>query len=255
MAKAEKIRWDRLLDSVRTHHTELYRNWFEDLRPGELLGGQLRVLAKDPGQARFLREQCTTAFNQAAMSITGHLISVQFTSADEPSQRILGKRGLTRAPLNPDYSFEEFVVGNSNRLAHAACRAICNEPGSLYNPLFIHGASGLGKSHLLQATCDAMLRVRPNAEVAYISCETFVNDFVRAIESGTLSEFRENARGCDLLVIDDVQFLANRESSQEELFHTFNALYQTRNQIVLSAVVLPSEIPTLEDRLVSRFSG
>lgn len=252
--QAPKLKWPELLATLRANHTELYRNWFDDLEPGELLGGQLRVTTKDPAQARFLRERCTTAFNQAAMALTGHLISVQFASGSEPEDFVSRPHSLTRAPLNPDYTFEEFVVGASNRLAHAACRAICNEPGSLYNPLFIHGSSGLGKSHLMQATCDALLRNKPNAQIAYVSCETFVNDFVRAIEAGSLSAFRESARGCDLLVIDDVQFLANRESSQEELFHTFNALYQARRQIVLSADVLPAEIPTLEDRLVSRFT-
>jgi chromosomal replication initiator protein len=146
------------------------------------------------------------------------------------------------------------VVGASNRLAHAACRAATAQPGTLYNPLFIHGESGLGKTHLLQAICAEIGQTQPPQRAVYVTCETFVNDFVRAIEQGTLPQFRDSARRADVLVIDDVQFLANRESSQEEFFHTFNVLYQSRHQIILSADSPPTEIPTLEDRLISRFN-
>jgi chromosomal replication initiator protein len=252
----EPLPWDRILQHVRSEHPELYRNWFDTLSLADFNGGVLRVTAREPAQARYLRDQCTAAFTAAAIAVSGYLVVVQFASADDSRDGALATLvpALTRMPLSPDYTFEEFVVGPSNRLAHAACRAICTQPGSLYNPLFIHGASGLGKSHLLQATCDAILRNNPSAEVAYVSCETFVNDFVRAIETGRLAPFRASARQCDLLVIDDVQFLAGRDQSQEELFHTFNTLYQSRRQIILSADSPPSEIPTLEDRLVSRFT-
>ena len=191
------------------------------------------------------------------MSLTGHLISVAFLGPQHAEPEAVSTApgpGLTHAPLNPDYTFAEFVVGPSNRLAHAACQAICNQPGTLYNPLFIHGASGLGKTHLLQGLCTELSRANPDMKVLYVSCESFVNDFVRAIETGNLPAFRSAARQADALVIDDIQFLADRESSQEELFHTFNTLYQNRKQIVLSADSSPTEIPTLEDRLVSRFS-
>jgi chromosomal replication initiator protein len=157
-------------------------------------------------------------------------------------------------PLSADYTFDQFVVGPSNRLAHAACGAASHQLGTLYNPLFVHGASGLGKTHLLQATCAEVLRANPKHVAMYVTCETFVNAFVRAIAAGQLHAFREAARQADLLVIDDVQFLASRESSQEELFHTFNVLYQAHKQIILSADKPPAEIPTLEDRLVSRFN-
>lgn len=252
----EAISFDQVLAAVRAHAPEIYRAWFDTLRVEELNGGLLRIAAKEPAQARYLRDHCAASFTQAAMSVSGYLLSVQFTSVQDGVERGLNPQvpGLTRIALSPDYTFEEFVVGPSNRLAHAACKAASTQPGALYNPLFLHGASGLGKSHLLQATCHAIVRENPTANVANISCETFVNDFVRAIETGRLPAFRAGVRNCDLLVIDDVQFLANRESSQEELFHTFNALHQARRQIILSADSAPSEIPTLEDRLVSRFS-
>ena len=249
--------WDELLGAVRANFPELYRTWFAELAPGTLKGGELLVVVDDAAKLRFLRDSCAVAFVQAAMGLTGHLISVRFTG------RLDGNGGhiasnthcpLTQTPLSVDYTFEQFVVGPSNRLAHAASRAVCGQPGSLYNPLFIHGCSGLGKTHLLQATCSELLERNPTMSITFVSCEVFVNDFVRAIETGQLPQFRDRVRWADVLVIDDVQFLANRESSQEEIFHTFNVLYQSGKQIILSADSSPTEIPTLEDRLISRFN-
>ena len=257
MLPEQALRWDKLLQTVRAEYPDVYRSWFEELAPGRLEGGELQVQAPQATQLRYLRNQCTQPFIQAAMRLTGRLVSVRFVPSAQDSQ--LGAfaehpRGLSEMPLSPDYTFEQFVVGPSNRLAHAACRAVCGHPGTLYNPLFVHGPSGLGKTHLLQAICAELLQADPPLSVIYASCETFINDFVRAIETGQLQQFRDAARQADVLAIDDVQFLANRESSQEELFHTFNVLYQSRRQLVLSADSPPSEIPTLEDRLVSRFS-
>jgi len=257
MLPEQALHWDKLLQMVRGEYPDLYRSWFEELTPGRLEGGELQVQAPQATQLCYLRNQCTQPFIQAAMDLTGRLVSVRFIPSAQDSQ--LGAfpehpRGLSEMPFSPDYSFEQFVVGPSNRLAHAACRAVCGQPGTLYNPLFVHGPSGLGKTHLLQAICAELLQADPPLRVVYASCETFINDFVRAIETGQLQQFRNAARQADVLAIDDVQFLANRESSQEELFHTFNVLYQSRRQLVLSADSPPSEIPTLEDRLVSRFS-
>lgn len=249
--------WDALLEAVRAEFPDLYRRWFEELPSATLEGGELLVFVDDDAKLRFLRDSCSAAFIQTAMALTGHLISVRFVSlpnADQVSVASNAPSILTQASLYADYTFEQFVVGPSNRLAHAACRAVCGQPGSLYNPLFIHGYSGLGKTHLLQATCSEILERDSSAKVLYISCEAFVNDFVRAIENGKLTQFRESARQVNALVIDDVQFLANRESSQEELFHTFNVLHQSGKQIILSADSPPTEIPTLEDRLISRFN-
>jgi len=257
MVTSADFSWNAFLDAIRTRFPELYRTWFADLPPAKLDAGQLLVFVDDPVKLAFLRDTCTAAFGQTAMTLTGHLISVRFAAPQNEDQTTLRTslpRTLTQTPLSPDYTFEQFVVGPSNRLAHAAARAVCAQPGSLYNPLFIHGSSGLGKTHLLQATCTELLAHNASDQMAYVSCEVFVNDFVRAIETGRLTEFRSRARQADALVVDDVQFLANRESSQEELFHTFNVLYQRRKQIILSADSPPSHIPTLEDRLVSRFN-
>ncbi len=155
--------------------------------------------------------------------------------------------------LSPDYVFETFVTGPNNRLAYAASVAVANQPGTAYNPLFIHGGVGLGKTHLLQAICQQILQTRPQTNVCYLSCDAFMNRFLDCVQSGKMNEFRNRYRHVDLLVIDDIHFLAKRERSQEEFFHTFNALYQHNRQIVLSSDSPPDEIPQLEDRLVSRF--
>lgn len=156
--------------------------------------------------------------------------------------------------LKDDYQFDSFIVGPNNRLAHAAALGVAESPGQTYNPLFIHSAVGLGKTHLLQAICHALLTRRPQrAKILYLACEDFVNRFIEAVKDGELEQFRYKYRNVDVLVIDDIHFLADKERIQEEFFHTFNTLYNAQKQIILSADCAPSEIPTLEDRLVSRF--
>ncbi|HLO40257.1 MAG TPA: chromosomal replication initiator protein DnaA [Phycisphaerales bacterium] len=155
--------------------------------------------------------------------------------------------------LNPDYSFDHFVVGSGNRLAHAAMVAVSDNPGRSYNPVFIHGGSGLGKTHLLQAACLKITAENPAAQIYFISCDGFINQFIDAVTKNQMSEFRHRFRDVDVLVIDDIHFLAKRERTQEEFFHTFNSLYQANKQIVLSSDAAPEEIPDLEDRLISRF--
>jgi chromosomal replication initiator protein len=158
-----------------------------------------------------------------------------------------------RLRLNPYYVFENFVTGPCNRMAHAAALAISDLPGRAYNPLFIHSGVGLGKSHLMQAICHKVRANRPDVSAMYVSCEDFVNQFIASIESGLIEDFRYRFRYLDLLVIDDIHFLADKERTQEEFFHTFNTLYQSQKQVVLSSDSPPHEIPRLEERLVSRF--
>jgi chromosomal replication initiator protein len=156
-------------------------------------------------------------------------------------------------PLNDDYVFERFVVGPTNGLAHAAALGVAEKPALSYNPLFLHGSVGLGKTHLLQATCRSLLDRRPDLRIIYLSCETFANQFIQAVQSGDLKNFRYRYREVDVLVIDDIHFLANKERTQEEFFHTFNQLYHSRRQIILSSDSHPRDIPSMEERLVSRF--
>ena len=155
--------------------------------------------------------------------------------------------------LHEHYTFENFIVGPSNRVACAAARAVAADPGRAYNPLFLHGSVGLGKTHLLYAVCREFYERRPGERICFLSCEEFTNEFVQALQRHDLERFRQRFRNVHLLVIDDIHFLQGKERIQDEFFHTFNRLYQTHHQIVVSSDAPPAEIPTLQDRLVSRF--
>lgn len=158
-----------------------------------------------------------------------------------------------RQGLSKRYTFENFIVGSGNELAHAACQSIALSPGSRYNPLFLYGGVGIGKTHLIQAVGNTVLEQNPNARVVYVSTEQFVQEFVDALRFKKNTAFADYYRGADVLIVDDVQFLAGKEKIQEEFFHTFNALHQANKQIIISSDKPPKEIPTLEDRLRSRF--
>lgn len=155
--------------------------------------------------------------------------------------------------VNPDYSFDNFVVGPNNRLAHAGAKAVADNPGHAYNPLFIHGGVGLGKTHLLQAICMKIVERNPSCVLYYQSCESFVTQYLDSVAAGEMSQFRHRFRDVDVLIIDDIHFLTKRGRSQEEFFHTFNSLIQGQKQMILSSDAPPEDIPDLEERLVSRF--
>ncbi len=161
--------------------------------------------------------------------------------------------GLVSKLISPRYTLENFVVGPNNRLAHAACSAVASQPGGKYNPLFLYGGVGLGKTHLLQATGNAILRNLPNAAILYTTTEDFTNQVIEAIQHQKMEQFRRRYREVDVLIIDDVQFLANKDRTQEELFHTFNSLSEDHKQIIISSDRPPKELSGLQDRLVSRF--
>ncbi|NLX23475.1 MAG: chromosomal replication initiator protein DnaA [Phycisphaerae bacterium] len=250
--------WSDILVALRSQAPELTRPWFSTLEPLDLDHGVIRVGVATAAHHEYLSNQCQTAFNRAAQSVTGRLVTVEFAPPTQPrpDERPLSfEEGADDLLLDRDYTFENFVTGPENRLAHAACVAVAESPGEVYNPLFIHGAVGLGKTHLLQAVCHQIhARNHGSGKVAYLSCETFTNHYVEAIERGAVHKFRQHYRHMDVLIIDDIQFLAAREQSREEFFHTYNTLYQSHRQIILSADEPPNGIPSLEDRLVSRFN-
>ena len=177
------------------------------------------------------------------------------TKAHSPSRPPSAGHRVT-ADLNPKYSFDNFVVGPSNQLAHAASVAAGTEPGKRYNPLFIYGGVGLGKTHLVNAIGHRITADRPNVRILYLSAERFTNEFIWALQNHRINEFRERYRSnCDVLLMDDIQFLAGREQTQEEFFHTFNALYHSDRQIVVTSDVYPQQIAEMEERLISRFQS
>lgn len=159
-----------------------------------------------------------------------------------------------RQGLNEKYTFDNFIVGSGNELAYAACQAIAANPGTKYNPLFVYGGVGIGKTHLIQAVGNAVIANNPNAHIVYVSIEQFVQEFLDAIKFRKNTDFAGYYRNADVLIIDDIQFIAGKEKTQEEFFHTFNALHQANKQIIISSDKPPKDIPTLEDRLQSRFS-
>lgn len=200
------------------------------------------VVGEDPAAASHLGN------GQAHSS----LASVRPTKAAELEGEALDKR-IKAAGLNPAHTFASFVVGANSQFAHAACEAVAKKSGIGYNPLFIYGGPGLGKTHLMQAIGHELLRRQPGSRVIYLTCEKFTNEFIDAIRRGDIEKFRRRYRSSDVLLIDDVQFLAGKERSQEEFFHTFNTLLDGRNQVVLTCDRPACEIKSLEPRLISRF--
>src|SRR4051812_9807063 len=247
--------WRHMLETVRTQHPALSRTWFDQMNPRQMPNGTIHIQVASAAQLHFCQNQCQQAFTSAAQSITDRLTSVIF-HFDAGTGGIFNESDQF-FPLNPDYTFESFVCGPCNRLPHAASVAAAENPGKAYNPLFIHGNVGLGKTHLLQAICQKILDRQPDARILYLTCDSFINQFINAVTNNEMNQFRFRFRHVDMLVIDDIHFLGGeqiKEATQEEFFHTFNTLYQCHKQIVLSADCAPSEIPKLEERLVSRFN-
>lgn len=277
MSGSDEAIWSAILAHLRQHHVGICRRWFDEIEVINIAGGLMRLCVREPIRRRYLERECADAFSEAGQEVTGMLMRVTFVGDEDepadapqpapdasqslpkprtsptPAPRPLPNPAAEQLALNPDYTFENFVVGPENRLAVAAARAVADNPGESYNPLFLHARVGLGKTHLLQAICCQLLLQRPDAVIHFTSCEEFITQYMDSIAEGQMTGFRHRFRDIDLLIIDDIHFLAQRERSQEEFFHTFNHLYQARKQIVLSCDAPPDQIPALEERLVSRF--
>ena len=243
--------WAKALVTVQAEHPTLVRVWFEELEPTSLDSGLLVVRCASEVQRDHMDRECSRPFTDAARMASGQFVNVRFVGPS--GQGPQPARIARQLAINADNTFSNFIVGPGNRLAHAAAQAVAEEPGRRYNPLFIHGDVGLGKTHLLQSICIRIKAQHPDWTIEYVSCDEFTNQFMESVQAGRMSEFRNEFRQVNMLVIDDVHFLAKRDRTQEEFFHTFNALYQTNRQIVLSSDAPPEDIPDLEDRLVSRF--
>jgi chromosomal replication initiator protein len=243
-----------ILDRAKALDPTNVRRWFENLTVSHLDGGSLEIGCPDEATVQFLRDNCKNSFTRAAQQITGHLVTVDFNVVTPSGPGGAAERCKPALKLNPDYTFDSFVVGPSNRLAHASSIAVSHSPGDTYNPLFLYGNVGLGKTHLLHAVCCEAGQKFDGSVIQFLSCEGFVNRFIRAIQEGNLAGFQSQFRTVDMLVIDDIQFLREHEHSQEEFFHTFNALYNNGKQIILSADSPPAKMAPLEERLISRFN-
>jgi chromosomal replication initiator protein len=250
-------------DYLRRHHPDICRHWFHEITVASVASGCVALRIPERVHRQYLQRSCLAAFTEAAQAATGKLVAVKFVgdpnelqSGSAPHQEsapLLGELE-EQLPLSPDYTFESFVVGPGNRLVHAAAIAVGSNPGRAYNPLFIHGGVGLGKTHVLQAICQVILRQRSESRIGYLSCQSFAEIFMACVKAGRMQDFRHRFRNLDMLVVDDIHFLSKREQSQEEFFHTFNSLYQIGKQIILSSDASPNDIPDLEERLVSRFN-
>jgi len=263
MAVVDRVVLDGILAHLREHYPAACRHWFSDIEIIDIIDGTLHLLVVEDVRRRYLQRQCLDAFKEAAQAVTNRLLPVSFVG-EIPLNINPTPGGVFKHQddgvedeiiLSPDYTFDTFVVGPDNRLAHAAALAVAEQPGRAYNPFFIHGGVGLGKTHLLQAICQTAMCSNPDMRVCYISCNSFMNNFMDAVQEGKMRDFRHRFRTYDVLVVDDIHDIANRGPSQEEFFHTFNTLYQSGRQVVLSSDAPPSDIPDLEERLISRFNS
>src|SRR6185295_8575623 len=249
--------WSRLLAVMEGQIPESdLESWLRPCRALPLDGNRLRVLAPNKYTRDWVEQHHAGAIQVAARTVLGgqpHVVIEVDAEPERPAVR--GERAPdgSREELTPRYTFESFVVGSSNQFAQAACQAVAELPGKAYSPLFLYGGVGLGKTHLLHAVGHEMTRLHPSLRLLYLSSERFTNELINAIRYDRIGEFRAKYRTIDLLLIDDIQFMAGKERTQEEFFHTFNDLYEGHKQIVVSSDSTPKEIPELEERLRSRF--
>ncbi len=257
--------WQAALSELKGQVSKAnYETWLRDTVGLSYEDGCLTVGAPTGLAAEWLQERMGSVVHTTLARLIGKPLEVSFVLSDdcpskEPNHRPVpaphtngnGNNGHGLDRLNPRYSFANFVVGGNNRLAHAAAQAVADKPGESYNPLFIYGGTGLGKTHLLHAVGHSALK--HNLKMLYVSCEQFTNEFVNAVRENRNEEFRRKFRGVDFLLIDDIQFIAGKEGTQEEFFHTFNDLHSSGRQIVISSDRHPKSMPVLEDRLRSRF--
>lgn len=274
--------WQAALDSVASSMSKSsFNTWLVGAKPLTVYQNTLIVGVENEFLLSWAEKNFTLTMKQALKNASGSEMGIKFVlnptekgedilesaledtehsqhSVTPPESQSVKKNPPTIEPnsvslLNPKYVFSTFVIGNSNRFAHAAALAVADSPARAYNPLFIYGGVGLGKTHLMHAIGHQILSKNPRAKVCYVSTEKFTNEFIISIKDNKMAEFRNRYRNIDILLVDDIQFLAGKEQTQEEFFHTFNALYEASRQIILSSDRPPKEIPTLEDRLRSRF--
>ncbi|GGA70460.1 chromosomal replication initiator protein DnaA [Ornithinibacillus halotolerans] len=256
--------WQATLEKIEEKISKpSFDTWLKDTKADALEGNTLTISAPNEFARDWLEEQYSQLIQKVLHEVTGAKLNLKLTVPDTIIEEEIKPKPRPKQPisdvhdgktmLNPKYTFDTFVIGSGNRFAHAASLAVAEAPAKAYNPLFIYGGVGLGKTHLMHAIGHYVLEHNKNAKVVYISSEKFTNEFIDAIMENKTTNFRNRYRNVDVLLIDDIQFIAGKESTQEEFFHTFNALHEENKQIIISSDRPPKEIPTLEDRLRSRF--
>ena len=273
MLEKIKEKWDQILLHIKEEHelTDVsFKTWLLPTEPYDVKGNTLQILVPDIHFLGYIKRKYGFLLQITIEELTGIECELEFVTLEQvgarqeeadKSQLInraleVNRQVIQNANLNPRYTFDSFVVGANNNLAHAASLAVAESPGEIYNPLFIYGGVGLGKTHLMHSIGHFILKNNPQAKVLYVTSEKFTNELIDAIRNKnniSTTEFREKYRNNDILLIDDIQFIIGKESTQEELFHTFNSLYEAKKQIIISSDKPPKEIETLEERLRSRF--
>ena len=271
-----KQKWDLIIQTLKEDYdiTDMsFRTWIKPIQLYSVVGDKITLLIPENNndgdgkglsynmRVGYIERKYLAAITLTIAEIMGREYDVTLMSSiDKEKIDKKQKQKDTSASknnniqnLNPNYTFETFVIGNNNNLAHAASLAVAETPGEVYNPLFIYGGVGLGKTHLMQAIAHFIIKTKPELKVLYVTSETFTNELIDSVKNQKNSEFREKYRNIDVLLIDDIQFIIGKESTQEEFFHTFNALYQDRKQIVISSDRPPKEMETLSERLRTRF--
>ena len=264
-------KWDEILGIVKKEHDlsdVRFDTWLKPLKVYDVSGNVVTIVASDQVRLSYINKNYKLPLQVTISEVTGMTdCEVKFILPEDvpakksisdaaPDQDNRFKARCEEANLNPKYTFNTFIVGSNNKLAQAAALAVAESPGNTYNPLFIYGGVGLGKTHLMQSIANFILKNNPKAKILYVTSEKFTNELIDAIRNKnniSTTEFREKYRNNDVLLIDDIQFIIGKESTQEEFFHTFNALHEAKKQIIISSDKPPKEIETLEERLRSRF--
>lgn len=263
-------KWSDILNMIKIEHDVSdvsYSAWLEPLKVYKVEGNVVTIIVTNGSMAlSYINKKYILPLKVAIAETTGEDFEISLVLPEEIKEEVKPQPSLDtpvslnenieKANLNPRYTFDTFVVGNNNKMAHAASVAVAESPGEAYNPLFIYGGVGLGKTHLMHSIAHFVLQKNPNAKVLYVTSEYFTNELIDSIRNGnnsTMSKFREKYRNIDVLLIDDIQFIIGKESTQEEFFHTFNSLHGAKKQIVISSDKPPKDMEILEDRLRSRF--
>ena len=260
-----KQKWNDILETFRREfqiQKISYETWIQPLKLYAVDGYTVILVSnEDPQVIDYIRRKYINPLKIAITEVMGHEYDVEITSAKEArsaknsstEEQTRISKAASEMSLNPNYTFSNFIVGTNNNLAHAASLAVAETPGEVYNPLFIYGGVGLGKTHLMQAIAHFILEHRPELKVLYVTSETFTNELIDSVKNGRNFQFRAKYRNIDVLLIDDIQFIIGKEATQEEFFHTFNDLYQNNKQIVITSDKPPKEMETLTERLRTRF--